>query len=207
MQLTPTARPTEVRVTPGGALQPMPAPGATEGSQLNDPAPRFIRVHANDIFAMQGATMINYSSKDTSTVTLRFMTEDFARMARATLRDTVLGAKLLYADMDGAPYAFEGDGPMWTHHPSNMTRNIVAMPGVLKFDYLGDKPFVYTDTQETRVRIQQLVRPKLDDRWEIWFKGMCFGKACPMPPAPPTGEVPWPPTGSKPKPAPALAAA
>ena len=100
--------------------QPPAAPIA--GMDINDPAARFARVYVNDVFALMGAVSVSYSSRSMDTVRLGFLTHDLAKLADGVLRDTVLGAKLVYADPKGAPYDMSQPASDWVSYPTNYAR-------------------------------------------------------------------------------------
>lgn len=164
----------------------MPSFGAAD---INDPAPRFMRVYSNEMFSLMGATSISYSSRDYNQINLRFQDYAFAKVADAILKDTVLGARLVMTDSAGTPYDMTRPAPDWTRNPSNLARQVSALPGVTSYKWLGQSLLFATDSTDTRVKLQQLVDRKLDGVTMAYWKGECFGKGCKPDPAPPTGEM------------------
>lgn len=169
-----------------GDAPPAPTPGA-EG--INDPAARFARVYVNDVFALQGALAVSYGSREPDEVRLRFQTYDHARLADGVLRDTVLGARLVYVDATGTPFDMTRTPSDWVTYPTNFARNVAAMPGVSSYRWLGNQVIFEPTSTEARVRLQQLVERKLDGTTPAYWKGECLGPGCTPDPAPPTGEA------------------
>ncbi len=188
MHLAPTrqlAPASEIVIRRGEA-----APAATPGTAgINDPAARFARVYVNEVFALQGALAVSYGTKSPDEVKLRFQTYDFAKLADGVLKDTVLGARLVYADADGTPFDMTQPASDWVAYPTNFARNVAAMPNVTAYRWLGNTILFDTTSTEARVKLQQLVDRKLDDRITAYWKGECFGPGCKPDPAPPTGEM------------------
>lgn len=186
MQVAASPRPTsdEIVVRPGESL-PTPAP-----QDINDPAPRFMRVYSSEVFSLLGAIAFGYSSSSPDEIKVRFTDYDFAKLADGILKDTVLGARLVMADRDGTPYDMTKVAADWVSYPTNAARQVAAMPGVTSYRWFGNRQFLFTtDTTESRVKLQQLVERKLGvDHFSYW-KGECFGPGCKPDPAPPTGEV------------------
>lgn len=169
-----------------GEAAPVAMPGA---AGINDPAARFARVYVTDVFALQGAVAVSYGSKSPDEVKLRFQTYDFAKLASGVLKDTVLGARLVYADADGTPYDMTRPASDWVAYPTNFARNVAAMPNVTAYRWLGNTILFETTSTEARVKLQQLIDRRLDGRVIAYWKGECFGPGCTPDPAPPTGEI------------------
>ncbi len=183
IQGTTAAPDTEVVLHRGDAL---PAP---TGDFMNSPGARFVRVYNQDVFSLQGATAISHGTKHPDQVKLRFMTYDHAKLAQGVLKETVLGATLVYADRDGTPFDMTQPTSEWASYPSNFARNIAAMPDVTKYRWNGNTLIFETTSTEARVRLQQLVNRKLGGQTIAYWKGECFGPGCKPDPKPPTGEV------------------
>jgi hypothetical protein len=174
----------EIVLRPGESL---PAFGPRD---INDPAPRFMRVYSAEVFSMLGATALSYSSQDRSQIQLRFSDYDFAKLADSYLKDTVLGARLVMADTQGTPYDMTRAAAGWVSNPSNIARAVAALPGVDGHRWWGRDSFLFTTSStESRVKLQQLIGRKFDDQWIGYWKGECFGPGCKPDPAPPTGEM------------------
>jgi hypothetical protein len=166
---------------------PLPAP--TSGLP-NTPAARFVRVYTNDVFALQGAVATSYNTSRPDEVRLRFQTFDLAKLADGVLKDTVLGARMVYADPKGVPYDMTQPASDWVSYPTNYLRNVAAMPDVVRYRWIGPGTAILeATTPEARVRVQQLVERKLGGVVTAYWKGECFGPKCPPAPAPPTGEA------------------
>ena len=191
MQLTNVASPS--RVAPGPQVvirRGEAAPVATPGTQgINDPATRFVRVYVNEVFALQGSLSVSYASKSPDEVKLRFQTYDHAKLASGVLKDTVLGAQLIYTDKDGTPYDMTKPASDWVSYPTNFARNVAAMPNVTAYRWLGSSILFETTSTEARVKLQQLVDRQLAGTLTAYWKGECFGPGCTPDPPPPTGEV------------------
>ena len=158
---------------------------------MNDPAARFTRVHVNDVFALTGASSVSYGTKDPALVKIAFETPEHARIAKGVLKDTVLGAKLLFTDKAGTPIDFAtAPNPEWTHTAANFARGVSAMPGVVSHRWMGQSILFTTDSIETRVRLQQLVTRNADGVTQMLWKGECFGPGCPPDPKAPDGSIP-----------------
>jgi hypothetical protein len=180
------ARAGEVVLRRGETLPPS-VPGAAD---INGPAQRFMRVYSAEVFSLLGATALSYSSQTSDQIQLRFSDYDFAKLADGILRDSVFGARLVMADTAGTPYDMTRQAAAWATNPSNLAREIAALPGVSSYRWFGHDSFMFTtDSTASRVKLQQLVDRKLDDRWIGYWKGECFGPKCPPDPAPPTGEI------------------
>lgn len=157
-------------------------------SGMNDPAARFTRVHMNDVMSIVGLDSMSYGTKTPAEVTLKFDTAANAQLADAALKDTVLGAKLVYADVEGNRFDFKPNS--YSGSPTNIARVIAAMPGVVKYRHFGVGSYLMTpDSLDTRVRLQQLVSREFNGKMGYW-QGECFGPKCPVDPPPPNGEIP-----------------
>jgi hypothetical protein len=166
-------------------------PARSISAGINEPAYRFVRVYTAEMHALMGNTSVATRNTAPDTVFLRFMNEDFARLARGVLRDTVLGAKLVYTDRAGKQFDFSGPAADWASYPSNFARNVAAMPGVVRYRINSAPQYVFfPESPETRVKLQQLVRPQLDDRFRTYWMGQCSGSSCPPQPVPPDGWFP-----------------
>lgn len=176
----------EVVLRPGDGV---PSPDGMRGDFRNSPAARFVRVYLNDVFALQGSTAVSYGSRTPDEVKLRFLSYDHALLADGVLKDTVLGAKLVYTDRDGQAFDMTRPGSDWIDYPTNYARNVAAMPDVVNFRWNGNTIIFGTTSTEARVRLQQLVDRKLNGETMAYWKGECFGPGCKPDPAPPTGEV------------------
>jgi hypothetical protein len=181
-----TQSPADVVIRPGDAL---PDPARFGNDLRNSPAARFVRVYTNDVFALQGATAVSYGSRVPDEVRLRFLTYDLAKLADGVLKDTVLGARLVYVDPQGSPYDMSLPASDWVRYPTNFARNVAAMPDVSKYRWNGNTIIFETTSTEARVRLQQLVERSLDGSLLAYWKGECFGPGCKPDPAPPTGEI------------------
>ena len=175
----------EVLIRPGGPL-PTPAAGA---QGINDPAARFARVYVNEVLALMGALAVSYQSAKPDQVSLRFQTYDFAKLADSVLRDTVLGAKLIFADSQGTPYDMTQAPADWVSNKSNLARNVAALPGVTAYRWLGPSIVFTPGSIEQRVKLQQLVERNLGGSLATLWSGECFGPGCKPDPLPPTGEI------------------
>lgn len=192
MQITSPVRPApatpkaagEVIIRRGNAV-PVAATGLPD---INKPNMRFVRVHSDDAFALQGMHSLSYSSATPDQVKLRFETLLDAQRADAAMKDVVLGAKLVFADPKGTPYDMGGG---FAGRAVDIARAVAAMPGVNSYRAFGTNSYLMVaDSVESRVRLQQLVNRSFGSMMAYW-KGECFGPGCKPDPKPPTGE--WPP--------------
>lgn len=157
---------------------------------INDPAPRFMRVYSDEMFSLLGLTSLSYSSASPDRISLRFQNYDLAKLADGILKDTVLGARLVMADSDGTAYDMSRPAAGWATYPTNLARAAAALPGVTGYRWFGRDSFLFTtDSTATRVKLQQLVERRFDDTWTAYWKGECFGPGCRPDPKPPTGEI------------------
>lgn len=181
MASTPAVAPREFILHKGDKLPP-----ATP-REMNDPSARFVRVYGSDLLSgLMGATSVSYGTGKPDEVKLRFDTVENARLGDAALKDSVLGAKLVFTDPSGTPYDL---GTGYTGSPANIARNVAALPGVVSWRTFGQSSILMVpDSVDTRVKFQQLVNRSFGDRFAYW-KGECFGPGCPVDPTPPTGEV------------------
>lgn len=153
--------------------------------KMNDPSARFVRVHAMDVFALMGLESVSYSKADI--VNLRFDSLEHAQLGHAAIKDSVLGAKLVFTDVSGKPIDLTTP---YSGSPTNVARSVAAMPGVLGYRWFGSDSYLLTpNSLETRVRLQQLVNRKFGSHMAFW-QGECFGPKCPIDPPPPDGTVP-----------------
>lgn len=156
------------------------------------PGLRFAHVYLDDVLTLQGAEYVAYSPAYADSVKIAFSTVDHARMANAALRDTVLGAKLVYVDPTGTPYDMSKPGAPWSFDPLNAIRNVAGLPGVNGYRWIGEHTVMFTPTStEARVKLEQLVESRIRDLNVRW-KGACSGPGCPPDPAPPTGAAATP---------------
>lgn len=183
-QARPAGSGQEFVVRRGGDL-PALAP-----EDLNDPAPRFARVYTTEMFSLMGVEALSYTTGSLDTVKLWFQTYDLAKLADSVLRDTVIGAKLTYADRDGNLFDMTKPAADWVSYPTNSARLVAQLPGVTSYRWFGDRSFLFQpDSITTRVKLQQLIERRLDGQWTGYWQGECSGPGCKPDPAPPTGEI------------------
>jgi hypothetical protein len=130
---------------------------------------RVLDVYGGALASIVGVRSMGYDRVNApGELRVSFDSFDFAKLADNTLRDVVLGVRLVFTDAHGTPFDMAREGAAWTSRASNSARLIAAMPGVVSRMDLGDATVYYVEDARVRSELAALVEKRPNGLLAIW---------------------------------------
>lgn len=155
--------------TPASSVDLTSAQQLADAPLSDNPEGRLLSTFGDALFSIVGVHSIGYNRVTApGVVRISMDTFDQAKLADNTLRDTVFGVRLLFADPDGNPYDMSAPGAGWTSRPTNSARLVSAMPDVLSYMNLGNALVFVVESMRVRDTLRMLVEDRPNGLYAIW---------------------------------------